>query len=316
MKIYSQIVFDINSGKIVSEVSEDYHGPISECKGGGSSTTTTVDPVYNAGMLEISKEQQSWARQMFNMFKYGVTYDPSEKVTGYYDSSGKFVEGKPAAAKSGKIDTSGAPPEYIGEGKWKKRNPEYDDYINRQKEAQKEYVTLTRGELQGYDASGQTSEMQYLQNLVNANQSLLGLQTGLSKAQLESQTRLLPHQENLTLEQIAAQRRLLPQQTAAQESRLGLYNTTMQDINKGINVGQRMDQAQAAVQHAFKNTNQTNRMDIASYGLDPSSGRYASQNRAAALAESAGIAGARTTAKNYAEAEDFERKKAGLNFQI
>ena len=58
--------------------------------GGGETSTTTVDPVYNAGMLQLSQEQQGWAREMFNMFKYGVTYDPNEQVT--VDSTGNIVE--------------------------------------------------------------------------------------------------------------------------------------------------------------------------------------------------------------------------------
>ena len=136
MKIYSQIVFDIDSGKIISEVSENYHGQIAECKG-GSSTTTTVDPVYNAGLLEISKQQQGWAGQMFNKFKYGTTYDPTENVTGYYDQSGKFVEGKPEApsaeaVKPGKIDLKNAPSRLIDGVEGREINPEYNAWIKEQ----------------------------------------------------------------------------------------------------------------------------------------------------------------------------------------
>ena len=182
--------------------------------GGGSSETTTIDPVYNAGMLRLSQEQQGWAREMLNMFKFGVTYDPNEQ---------------PA-----------------------------------------------RAEREGYDSESVTSEMEYLQNLVESNQSLLGLQTG------------------------------------AQKNRLDLYNNYIGDIDKGIDVNARMDQAQAGVQHGFKNANRAARMDISSYGLDPGAGRYESQNRESAMTEATAVAGARTDAKNYAEQEDFQRKTVGL----
>ena len=121
--------------------------------------------------------------------------------------------------------------------------------------------------------------MEYLQNLVESNQSLLGLQTG------------------------------------AQKKRLDLYNTYVGDINKGIDVNARMDEAQAGVQHGFKNANKAARMDIESYGLDPSSGRYTSSNRERAMTEASGVAAARTAAKNYAETEDFQRKTVGLQIQ-
>ena len=188
-------------------------------KGSSGSTTTTIDYAYNAGMLELSQEQQGWAREMFNMFRYGVTYDPNEKE----DSSG-----------------------------------------------------LTLGESKGYNADDVTSEMEYLQNMVDANQSLLGLQTG------------------------------------AQKKRIGLYNTYIDDINEGIDVNARMDEAQASVQHGFKNANKAARMDIESYGLDPGAGRYKGLRRDLAMAEATGVAGARTTAKNLAEQEDFQRKTVGL----
>lgn len=233
--------------------------------GSGGSQTTTVDPVYNAGMLKLSEEQQGWGRQMFNMFKYGVTYDPNEKVAsgGEPLTEQKWVEEQRLPASQGGGLKNRMEPRVI---------PGHYETITRE-------ATTTRGELEGYDPNAQTSEMRYLQNLVEANQSLLGLKTG------------------------------------AQKKRLDLYNTYMGDINKGIDVGARMDQAQAGVQHGFKNANRAARMDIASYGLDPSSGRYASSNRARSMAEGAGIAGARTTAKNLAEQEDFQRKTIGLQIQ-
>jgi len=418
MKIYSKIKFRFDTGAVISETSCQYDGPVAECKGGGKSETTTVDPVYNAGLLKLSQEQQEWARQMFNMFKYGTTEDLGAKVTGYWDKNGKFIEGSSYKEQPlEKIDMSKAPPQYTGADNTT-LNPKYTEWVKSEeariakvnedikeknelgKQNEKKgakYVTLTREEILKKDPTyqGNVSEMQYLQNIINSNNSLLGLQTnvqqqllesqlrlmpkqeklteakiqelieqtGLTRAQIQAQLKILPEETNLTLEEIAARRQLLPQQTNLTEEQIrsqlqllpketgltlaqikaqrhllpyqtglekdrlraqrealplksALYKTTMEDINKGIDVDERMDQAQASVQHAFKNTNETNRMDIASYGLDPTSGRYASQNRAARLAESAGIAGARTEAQNYAEQEDFSRKVTGLGLQI
>ena len=239
--------------------------------GGGGSETTTVDPVYNAGMLELSQEQQGWGREMFNMFKYGVAYDPSEEVPSGEQASPEQVwvperEGERVPIRNWDTDaitgykSGGLIPGYY-------------------KTVEGKTPMTTRGELEGYDPDAQTSEMEYLQNLVESNQSLLGLQTG------------------------------------AQKKRLDLYNTYVGDINKGIDVGARMDEAQAGVQHGFKNANRAGRMDIASYGLDPGAGRYTSSNRERGIAEASGVAAARTSAKNLAEQEDFQKKTVGLQIQ-
>jgi hypothetical protein len=272
--------------------------------GGGETSTTTVDPVYNAGMLKLSQEQQGWGREMFNMFKYGVTYDPNEKVQ--VDSEGNIVE-QPAGGGGGGgggLDAGGGQSygyRNVLDGSWRENPPGRDDQgwvpdtgggTRAARSAGGgaprpaaggatglDVRTVTRGELEGYNADETTSEMEYLQNVVEANQSLLGLQTG------------------------------------AQKKRLNLYNTYVDDVNEGIDVNARMDQAQAGVQHGFKNANRAARMDIASYGLDPGSGRYAGLNRETAMAEATGVAGARTAAKNYAETEDFARKTTGLQVQ-
>jgi hypothetical protein len=240
--------------------------------GGGESSTTTVDPVYNAGMLELSQEQQGWGREMFNMFKFGVDYDPNEQVPSgeKATSERKWVGEKPGKRVPFSTDwDTGDVTEYT-------QGPLIPGYW---KDIPGETPMTTRGELEGYDPDAQTSEMQFLQNLVESNQSLLGLQTG------------------------------------AQKKRLDLYGTHIDDINKGIDVGSRMDEAQAGVQHGFKNANKAGRMDIASYGLDPGSGRYASSNRERGIAEATGVAAARTGAKNFAEREDFDRRTSGLTLQ-
>jgi hypothetical protein len=57
---------------------------------------------------------------------------------------------------------------------------------------------------------GGTSELQYMQNVINANQSLLGGQTELELSQM-----------GLSQDQIAAMRSLLPGQTELERSRMG-----------------------------------------------------------------------------------------------
>lgn len=68
-KIYTRIVLDMGTMAVLEEESYEYDGPVSECKGGGSSTTNTVDYEYNARMATLSEEQQDWARDYFNFWK-------------------------------------------------------------------------------------------------------------------------------------------------------------------------------------------------------------------------------------------------------
>jgi hypothetical protein len=101
MRVYSKIVINMETGIRIDkecEWTDDYHGPITECKGGGGNSGE-VDKAYNAGMLAISKKQQVIADEMFNYFKHGVPYNP-------YDAEGKLTE---------QAQTLGFDPEMVSE---------------------------------------------------------------------------------------------------------------------------------------------------------------------------------------------------------
>lgn len=294
--------------------------------GGGGSTTTTFDPEFNKGLLEIYKQNQKYADTFMNVFQYGVDYNPNETVRG------KTINGKwyneDQLKTMGIKDSGGAMienPEWV---KWNEQNkagllngqmtygnngegaaqyqqaPEPQRYIQNENALE----SKTYGEINGYDPKAQVSEMQHLQNIIQSNQSLLGLQTSTSKKELQ-----------LASATADASKSLIPLQTSTAKAGLqfkkdqaNMGRGFIKDIAKGIDVEGRMDEAQADVQHGFQLANEGQRMDIASYGLDPSAGRYASQNRATEMSLASGVAGARTLAKNVAEAEDFERKFKGL----
>jgi len=78
MKVYNRIVMNIFTGEIVEEDSYQYEGPICHCKGGGSSSTTSVDYAYNARMAAIAEKQQVQADQYFK--EWETTYKPYERA--------------------------------------------------------------------------------------------------------------------------------------------------------------------------------------------------------------------------------------------
>lgn len=212
MKIYDKIVIDMATGRVVEEDSFNYYGPVVLLKTSGGGGGSSYDPVYNAGMLELSEEQQGWAREMYNMYKTG-------NVEGDTDNS-------------------------------------------------------------------TTSEMEYNQGLVEANQALLKPRTDVEKAQLSD-----------TLTGIKERAPV----------RSAFYDETME----GIDIGKRMDEAQASVEHGFKLSGESARREAMSYGgLDP--GKIALISSGMNLEKAKAIAGARTSAKILGEDEQFNRLRSAM----
>jgi hypothetical protein len=81
---------------------------------------------------------------------------------------------------------------------------------------------------------------------------------------------------------------------------------------EGIDVGRRMDEAQAEVIHGQKLGKDMRRREISQYGIDPGSSTYANLANLESLETAKNIAGARTSAKTQAEAEEFARLGYGL----
>lgn len=62
MKIYTRVVMDWD-GEVLTSESEEYFGPVLECK--GSSSSTSVDEAYNARLATIQERQQEIADEYF-----------------------------------------------------------------------------------------------------------------------------------------------------------------------------------------------------------------------------------------------------------
>jgi hypothetical protein len=138
----------------------EYYGPIGGCKGGGGGQE--VDKDFNKGMLAISEKQQDMADEMFNLFKFGVTYDPNQqRVTNEWKQWDKDRK------KAGKAWAG------LGDSKFDEPEPE-------------KFGGQTEGERQGYDADEYVSEMELINEQLKAQGELLPLQTEAAKSQLET----------------------------------------------------------------------------------------------------------------------------------
>ena len=285
--------------------------------GGGKSITYTYDADYNKGLLELSKEQQGWAKEMFNMFKYGVAYNPEETVRGAY-IDGKWVDEKdlPRIKKTTR------------EGYWDGDMPSYNDNNGNLRFAEQDsgsrwvapvveevvdpsikLETRKLGELHDYDPNAQTSEMEYMQNVVEANQQLLKPRTDLELAQIEAEKDLIPIQTEY-------QSTLLQDKTAGIQARAPLRTALYNEAMDAGNIGRRVSQAQADVQHAFDNTQGQFERKMFTSGISPNDSSYAMAINARNLNKAKAIAGARSLARDKAKDERFNRLRTALTMPI
>lgn len=205
MRIHTRIVFDLATGRTLADEWHEHAGDIAECGGGGKggggdseSTTITVDKEYNARMARIAEEQQSWAREYFNL--------------------------------------------------WREHYKPYEI------------------------------------------------------AQAQANMELLPYETELYKGQLSSAQGLLPAQTEAAQKFLSASS-------KGVDVNERMAQAQADASNAWKDVRAETNRAMARMGVNPNSGRYQGINAAADVQKSAQVAGARTNARIGAEQENYERLK-------
>jgi hypothetical protein len=123
--------------------------------------------------------------------------------------------------------------------------------------------------------------------VAKANRDLLPYMTSSTKEQLQYQE-----------EASAANREMLPEFT--------------KQAMEGVDVNERMDSASNEVKIAARLGEETRRREMSRYGIDPGSSTFANAANVAALDTSRNIAGARTSAKETAEQENFARLGAAL----
>ncbi len=238
-------------------------------KGGGGGSTTSYDPVYNAGLLALQQEQQGWAGEFKNMYQYGVDYDPSQEVSGYYDLEGGWVEGAvPMVTAPGKFGQMGA---QIADPRYTQTN-------------------RTMGDINGYDADAQVSEMEYQQQVIQSNAGLLPLQTELERAGI---------QDSLT----------------GMRERAPVRQEFFKQALEGVDQNAAMERAGANVAHAHAGVEGQMRRGLLRAGGNVNSGAYASAQRKGLLAKAKETAGARTTAYDNAGRESFSRLAGAMGVQ-
>lgn len=231
-------------------------------KGGGSTTTNTQDPVYNARMASIAEKELNMAE--------------------WYN---KWMKGEVGTGGPSYIDLQNA---MIGAN---------TELVPAQTELQKEQLA--------------------------AQQSLLPENTALASEQIAAQRGLLPGQTALTKEQTTSQRELLPGQTALARTQLAgaqekigyqreLMPTYFDQINKGLDVKGRMNEASADVTKAYSGMEDQTRRQAARMGMSPASSRTLSRLADINQNRSKDIAFARTNTRRKTEAENLANMRLAM----
>jgi hypothetical protein len=228
-------------------------------------------------MLAISQEQQAMAGEMFNMFKYGVTYNPEEKV-----HNGNMIANPDYNPNAGswQTQTTGSGPDAQEEQVWVPGNtgPQMIEDPN---------GWTTQGEMQGYDPNEYYSEMEFINDTLKAQGELLPFETEARKAQLETS-----------------------------QERSGLLSSIYKEALDGVDVDKRVSESRAGVQHAFKNSMGITNRNLSRMGIDPSSGRGLAAQGNVELERSKAMAGEEGKVRRDAEKENFSRKVGAAGLPI
>jgi len=232
-KIYNSVTIDISTWETLEEDSFMYGGDVAECKGGGSTSTVTVDYEYNKRMAAIAEDQQAMAEKYFAAWEdYGQDYE----------------------RKATEANTTLLP-------------------------------SQTETELSNLATQKATSEAQL---------SLIPSQTKAQQMALDSEISLNPLKTEAARKMLDASGQLL---TSAQQ---------------GVNVGERVGEAQADVAKGFSQANSIAKRDALRSGVDTGSSEYRNMMTTANLARAKASGSAMTTAKRSADDESFNKLNTAI----
>lgn len=299
MRIYRRIVMDMASGRVLEADACEFDGEVALCKGGGSSTTNTVDYGYNDRMATLSEEQQSWARDYYNLWQTNfkpleaaqarANLDMLPQETALYkkkmDSEGSLLSAETGLRLSQIESEGGLLP--------------LETALRKNQIASSERLLPLETDLRA--------------SQIDAAQSLLPLETALRRDQLETSRNLLPAKAGLYRKQLAAAESVLPAETDLYRTQLAAAKSYTNAATRGVDVNERMAMATADAASAWKDARSQTERAGARMGVNPNSGRFQGLNASMDTQKAAQLAGARTQARVGAEQENFERLRGAAS---
>ena len=142
---------------------------------------------------------------------------------------------------------------------------------------------------------------------VKANRAALPYESKLYTSGLKTASSLLPMQERLARSQIQNAMDMQPDRNAAERRYLS-------DAAQGVDVNERVGQAQADVVNAWAGLDDARNREMARMGVNPDSGRYAGVYAEQQAKQAAQIADARNKARFAGEEESYQRRRDAATY--
>lgn len=264
--------------------------------GGGGGDTQ--DEEYNSRMATIAEANQDIANDLANFYRYGSMEGHWETLDG--DAWSPTVT--QTITEKVLIDGDG-------------EEDDYYDYVTRE-----ETVANTAEKVWVPENAG-PSYLDMEKAQIEDNIALLGYQTEDAWNDLTQKAYL----RELEAKRIRQATELMPGETALAHANI---NDSLAAINErapvraafyeqslnGVNVESRANQAAADAAQAFMNSNNIAKRDAARMGVDPNSGRFAATANQNAIERSKAIGSAKSTARNSAESENYQRLTTAMNY--
>lgn len=308
MKVYERIVISIATGAVLEERSSDYSGPVALCGSGGGGGYEP-DKDYNSRIATIAEQQAEIGTEMWNYYQYGVSYNPNETVQGAQTGTQQQWVG------------GGTPPQTDESGKpvWGQGGTKWDDLYKTMKSNgySDSDIFQTIGAPEGYEINQDTGQLvgagdggHWEDVPVYGEGTTLGAQRGYDPnavtplsyelAGIQADMPNVGKRAELESMSLDAIKGLLPLQ---EQTTRAFYDQAL----TGVNPEQWGSMAQNDVEQAFQGANADARREAARMGLDPKSGNYANQVRAAAIEKARLGGGARAAGRRAGEEENFRR---------
>jgi hypothetical protein len=280
-----RLIIDLSTGEMID--ARPLGGVVHFKSGGGSQSTTQIDYAYNARMAAIAESQQFMAEEYFMFWEN--YYKPMEQAM---IEANKSLIGDQTAAEKERIKT--------------------------------EMMQLqTMQDLLPEEAKLRLADMQDQMERLEQNAQLRPEETKLrlqematSFDQLKANQDLIPHEVGLRMQQIATEQQGLGLKQQQMREVAPVMSEFYKQALSGVNVDERVSQAQAGVRHSFAQQQQIDERNLARRGVMPSSGVATQTAAGRGIEEAKAVAGAGTAAKTQAEAENFQRLSGAMGFGI
>lgn len=290
MKIYTEIIIDMQTGAVLSEAWIEYSGPLALAGKSSGGSSIEPDKEYNDRMAAIAEQQQAQA-QRYEQYWAQVQAPYEKSLTESQNRLNGYQEASEYAEMLRKLGLTG----------------DTTKLEKAQLQAQ-QYLLPQQTNLASLQIGSQMAALPYqTQNAINklaAENYLIPQQTNLQSAMIGAQQYLLPQQTGLESAKIGKELYLLPQQTKTASEFFKATLPTSTSVKAG--------QAVSDVNLGFNNAQGSLNRSLGRMGISGPAAVNAQKDLATNRALS--LAGAANVGRTQAETSNFNKLAAGMQY--